>query len=182
MIWNSRTKLLAIYFIVINSIIMNATASKPWRGTVDYIVDGDTLHVLPIELDGKSKARKIRIEGIDAPEICQVYGPQSTAALKKLTNSKQITVISKRFDYYGREVARITLNDEDVGSWMVRNGHAWSLHRDGSAGPYRAEEKTAIRARLGLFANSAATEPRIFRRERGSCYSMRAKNGRKPYN
>lgn len=160
---------------------MPATASNTWLGTVIYVVDGDTLHILPTGLNDKSKARKIRMEGIDAPEICQQYGRQSTAALKKFIHSKQVTVISKRFDDYGREIAKITLENQDVGSWMVRNGHAWSYHNQRSFGSYRVEEEAATRSRLGLFADSAATEPRFFRREHGSCYAMRPKNDRKRY-
>jgi micrococcal nuclease len=58
----------------------------------------------------------------------------------------------------------------DVGTWMVQNGHAWSYHYRFSAGPYRLEEEAAMRAKLGLFADASAVEPKIFRRGHGSCY------------
>lgn len=179
MFFNSKFTLFAIYFIAIYTIITPATASNIWVGTVKYVVDGDTLHVLPVGLNDKSKARKIRVEGIDAPEICQQYGKQSTAALKKFIYSKQVTVISKRFDDYGRELAKITFENQDVGSWMVRRGHAWSYHSERSSGPYRVEEETAMQLHMGLFADSTAIEPRIFRRENGSCFAKRAKNDHK---
>jgi endonuclease YncB( thermonuclease family) len=102
------------------------------------------------------------------------------AALKKLIGTKQVTIQSKRFDDYGRDVAKITLNNTDVGAWMVKNGHAWSYHYRFSAGPYRVEEEAAVRAKLGLFADASAVEPKDFRREHGSCY-LPKKNDRKRY-
>jgi micrococcal nuclease len=163
-------KLLTIYLIAIQMNFALARGLDSWQGTVIYVTDGDTLWVRPDNAAINSEPRKIRINGIDAPETCQLYGAQSTAALKKLIASKSVTVQSKRFDDYGRDVAKITINAIDVGAWMVHNGHAWSYHYRHSAGPYRVEEETATRARLGLFADSNAVEPRFFRREHGSCH------------
>jgi micrococcal nuclease len=163
-------RVFAIYFIAIQSNSMPAKGLNSWQGIVTYVTDGDTLWVRPDNAATRSESRKIRIDGIDAPESCQLYGAQSTAALKKLVASKSVTVQSKRLDDYGRDVAKITINNIDVGSWMVRNGHAWSYHYRHSSGPYRAEEETATRARLGLFADTAAIEPRFFRRGHGSCH------------
>lgn len=173
--------LIAIFFIATLAYNTPTVANNSWTGVVTNVTDGDTLWVRPSAASSggaaSSQPRKIRIDGIDAPESCQIYGVQSTAALKKLTLSKQVTVHSKRFDDYGREVAKITLNHVDVGAWMVKNGHAWSYHYRFSAGPYRLEEKAAALSKLGLFSDASALEPKIFRRDHGSCYSP--KNGRK---
>ena len=172
-------RIIAIFFIAIKAINMPAMALDSWQGVVTHVTDGDTLRVRPIGLQGKVYGKKIRIDGIDAPESCQLYGIKSAAALKKLLISKQVTVFSKRFDDYGREVAKITADNIDAGGWMVQNGHAWSYHYRFSVGPYRLEEDAAKRARRGLFADASAVEPKIFRREHGSCYL--AKNDRKRY-
>jgi micrococcal nuclease len=174
-------KFFAMLFIATQAIIAMAKGinetSNTWQGIVTHVTDGDTLRVRPLASSSKSDSLKVRIDGIDAPESCQLYGVQSTVALKKLILSKQITVFSKRFDDYGRDVAKITFNNIDVGGWMVKNGHAWSYHYRFSAGPYGQEEKAAARAKLGLFDNASAIEPRIFRRNHGSCY-LPAKNDR----
>lgn len=176
-----RILLFAIYLIAIYAYITPAIANNLWSGVVTNVTDGDTLWVRPLNTDASkaanSKPRKIRIDGIDAPESCQLYGVQSAAALKKLIVSKQVTVHSKRFDDYGRDVAKITLNNMDVGGWMVKNGHAWSYHYRFSAGPYRPEEEAAALSKLGLFSDASALEPKIFRHEHGSCYLP--KNDRK---
>ena len=171
-------RIIAIIFIAYQAIYMPATAlnanKKTWQGIVTYVTDGDTLRVRPIGFalgkNNKSESVRIRIDGIDAPESCQLYGTQSAAALKKLLISKQVTITSKRFDDYGRDVAKVTVDNVDVGGWMVKNGHAWSYHYRFSNGPYGSEEKTAERERLGLFADASAVNPKIFRREHGSCY------------
>mgnify|MGYP002127553909 CR=1 FL=1 len=152
---------------------INSTKSKSsntWQGVVIHVTDGDTLRVRPLGSNNKVDSLRIRIDGIDAPESCQLYGKQSVAALKKLVLSKQVTITSKRFDDYGRDVAKVTVDNVDVGGWMVKNGHAWSYHYKFSNGPYRSEEKAAERERLGLFADASAVNPKIFRREHGSCY------------
>jgi micrococcal nuclease len=170
--------ILAIIFIAINSYKTMAIAKyntenkmgNSWQGTVVYVTDGDTLWIRPNDAGLHSEPRKIRIDGMDAPESCQPHGAQSTAALKGLVASKPVIIQSKRFDDYGRDVAKVTMNGTDVGAWMVRNGHAWSYHYRHSAGPYRVEEESAARSRLGLFANAAAIEPRLFRRVHGTCH------------
>ena len=160
----------AIYFIALQIHITPAIALNDWYGVVAYVTDGDTLWIRPAKQANYAKPRKIRIDGIDAPEFCQLYGEQSMLALKKLVNSKVVLVTRKRFDDYGREVSKISINKTDVGAWMVSQGHAWSYHYKFSAGPYRIEEESAQRSKLGLFADVSAIEPRVFRKEHGSCY------------
>jgi micrococcal nuclease len=160
----------AILFIAIQAYFTPAIAINTWSGVVTHVTDGDTLWIRPTGQAMNAASRKIRIDGIDAPEFCQLYGKQSMTALNKFASSKTVVVTRKRFDDYGREVSKISINDADVGAWMVRNGYAWSYHYKFSAGPYRKEEETAQRAKLGLFADASAIEPRVFRKEHGSCY------------
>ncbi len=49
-----------------------------WPGVVTHVSDGDTVWVQPLH---GGEAHKVRLLGIDAPEICQPWGPQSRAAL-----------------------------------------------------------------------------------------------------
>ncbi|MDO8767445.1 MAG: thermonuclease family protein [Burkholderiaceae bacterium] len=155
----------------------HATATKPdtqWQGTVTYVTDGDTLWVQPTNpLIHGSTPRKIRIEGIDAPESCQLYGHQSTLALKQLIARQSVTVTTRRLDDYGRDVAKITVNNMDVGAWMVSHGHAWSYHYRHSAGPYAKQEARARSAHRGLFASPSPAQPSDFRRAHGSCHTPR---------
>ncbi|MDR3453589.1 MAG: thermonuclease family protein [Rhodoferax sp.] len=133
---------------------------------VTYITDGDTLWVRPL---AGGAPFKVRLEGLDAPEICQAWGAQSRDALTARLAHRSVDVAIHRYDDYGRAVARIELAGEDVAAWMVREGHAWSYRYRRSAGPYAAEEAQARRARRGLFADMALEYPRDFRQRHGSC-------------
>ena len=149
-------------------------SAELWRGTVTYVTDGDTFWVQPsYPIGNNTHSRKIRIEGIDAPEICQLYGKQSKHALEELLLHKNVTINTKRLDDYDRDVAKITFETRDVGNWMVSQGHAWSYHYRHSVGPYAVQERDAQSAKRGLFAASSPTEPRVFRREHGSCHTPR---------
>lgn len=165
------------FAIIIIASLAHSTTVKPekqWLGTVTHVTDGDTLWVQAKDpaIHG-STPRKIRIEGIDAPESCQLYGRQSTVALKRLVVQQSVTVTTSRLDDYGRGVAKITVHNMDVGAWMVSHGHAWSYHYRHSAGPYAVQEAAAQSARRGLFASPSPTQPSAFRRAHGSCRTPR---------
>ena len=140
-----------------------------WSGVVTYVVDGDTVRV---RAPGGGKPVSIRIEGIDAPEVCQAGGTTSRDALKLRVLGKRVAVYGRMHDDYGRLVARIVLDGEDQGAWMVAHGQAWSYRYRASAGPYALEQQKAKSAGIGLFSKShakAPVYPRYFRKQHGSC-------------
>ena len=147
------------------------TASRaPWSGVVTYVIDGDTVQVRTPE---GGKPVSIRIDGIDAPEICQSGGTVARDALKRKVLGKRVVVYGKAHDDYGRLVARIVLKGEDQGQWMVANGLAWSYRYHNNAGPYAVQERLAQTAGLGLFSPAYALAPAYpgkFRKQHGSCY------------
>jgi micrococcal nuclease len=141
-------------------------AAQALSGTVTHVTDGDTLWVRP---DGGGKPVKVRMEGLDAPERCQAWGPQATAALTEKLLGQRIELEGRGRDDYGRLLGRPMWGGVDVGAWMVAQGHAWSYRWRSSEGPYAAEEAQARRAHRGLFADAQAIEPRTFRHDHGPC-------------
>lgn len=73
-----------------------------------------------------------------------------------------------------RRLVKLTLDGDDVGAWLVLQGHAWNVRYRGRSGPYTREERAARAARRGVFATPDAMPPRSFRRQHGSCYPVRA--------
>jgi micrococcal nuclease len=141
-------------------------------GVVTYVTDGDTLWVkLAGSNDGHSNddSVKVRFQGIDAPEICQSGGDASLAALKAKVLHQTVQLQTSRYDDYGRMLARVSLQGDDVGAWMVERGQAWSYRYRNSPGPYSTQEQTARTARRGVWAVQGAVEPRVFRQQHGSC-------------
>lgn len=143
-----------------------ASGRAAWVGTVTHVTDGDTLWV---QARQGGEPRKIRLSGIDAPEICQVHGEAARQALLSLVSGQAVLVTPLRKDDYGRLLARIAVQGQDVGAWMVLNGHAWSYHYQHSAGPYAQQEAWARSQAVGLW-RAPAMQPGIFRRRHGSCH------------
>ncbi len=153
--------------IAICLIAFNVHPVWAWSAKVTYISDGDTLWVKPEE---GGRPVKIRVDGIDAPEICQAGGQAARAALAGRVAGRTVAVSTRRHDDYGRTVAAIDLDGEDIAGWMVGQGHAWSYRFGRDGGPYLALQFKAQSARRGLFADPAALPPREFRKRHGSCH------------
>ena len=142
-------------------------------GVVSKVSDGDTLWVHPNDCSSSldCKPVKVRIHGIDAPERCQAWGHQSAEALSARLLQQNVEVSTSSRDMYGRELGKVRHKGEDVGAWMVLHGNAWSYRYQKSTGPYGHEEQLARQEHRGLFADPAATEPRVFRKAHGACGS-----------
>jgi endonuclease YncB( thermonuclease family) len=140
--------------------------ASQWVGWVTKVVDGDTLHVQPAQ---GGASQKLRIKGIDAPEVCQAWGMQSREALARLVWGQRVTVQLNDVDDHGRWLAQVFVNGEDVGARLVAQGHAWSYQFRRDPGPYAFQQQQAAINRLGLFGQPQAMRPREFRQRHGPC-------------
>ena len=153
-------------FIATMTASVTAAQAEVYMARVTYVTDGDTLWVQP---DDGSPTRKLRLQGIDAPEMCQTGGDAARAALRALVLAQRVQVRVRYHDDYGRGLAQIQLGSNDVAATLVRAGHAWSYRWRSKPGPYAAEEALARQARLGLFATGQPEQPRDFRKRHGPC-------------
>ena len=84
------------------------------------IVDGDTLRVA----DG----RQVRLAQVDADEKGACFGSEATAALRKLTEAKTVTLRrppqGPKTDRYGRTLADVLVDGKSVNEALVREGAA----------------------------------------------------------
>jgi len=156
----------AIALLLATGCPMPAAARTSYEAKVTSVVDGDTLWV---RRSRSGPGTEIRLQGIDAPEICQRWGREAREALRKLLLSRGVTVTEVGRDTYGRVIAQLRAGDQDVGGWMVANGHAWSSRFHGHLGPYGRIEAKARDARRGLWSQRRPLEPRAFRRQHGAC-------------
>ena len=137
-----------------------------YEARVTRVSDGDTLWVKPV---AGGSYRKLRIDGVDAPEICQDGGPAARDALARRVLERTVVVRERRRDDYGRALVRLTHEGEDVAGWLVREGWAWSYHWRHSDGPFAIEETLARKGRKGVFASTEVENPRDFRKRHGPC-------------
>ena len=137
-----------------------------FQGTVTHVTDGDSLWIRPAA-GGSPLA--VRLQGIDAPEICQPFGRQARDVLAGRALQRQVTVNTRAHDRYERLLARVSLGSQDLGGWMVAQGYAWSDGFGGRGGPYAQLQAQARGARLGLWSSAQAMPPRRFRQRHGRC-------------
>lgn len=116
------------------------------------VIDGDT-----IEIEG----RRIRLEGIDAPEASQTCtrrfflgtwrcGASAAKMLTDMVAGRQVACESHGNDKYGRMLAICFADGQDINARMVRAGLAWAFVKYSST--YVAVEQEARAARRGIFA------------------------------
>ncbi len=156
-------------FLLIGILIADISAAREvFVGKVSFVSDGDTLWVRP---EQGGPPRKLRIDGIDAPEICQAGGVDSREALAAYVLNHRVEVTVRRYDDYGRGLARLVLEKKDLGAHLVSTGRAWSYRWRSSLGPYSSEEILARQERRGVFASHRPELPRDFRKRHGPCHS-----------
>lgn len=154
-------------FLLCSVLFSTAGYAKVMAGVVTRVSDGDTLWVRLAP--GKAPV-KVRFQGLDAPETCQAWGPQATQALQAKALHQTVMLSTRARDDFGRLIAQVRMDGDDLGAWVVEQGHAWSQHYRSDPGPYAAQERSARAAKRGLWSAAAATEPRDFRKQHGACY------------
>lgn len=145
-----------------------AGQARTIEGVVRYVIDGDTLVLQPDT--GAGKPIKLRLLGLDAPEICQAGGIEARDAMVQRVAGRRVQATGKFEDDYHRRLVTITVDGADLGAWMVAQGHAWNAGYRHRPGPYAREERAARSAQRGLFAATDPLPPRSFRHAHGSCY------------
>jgi endonuclease YncB( thermonuclease family) len=141
--------------------------SQTLNGRVVRIADGDTITVL----DATNTQHRIRLEGIDAPESHQAFGAQSKQSLSEMVFGKDIRVVIRKTDQYGRLVGKILLDGKDINLEQVKAGLAWhykEYQREQTPEDrelYARAEDEARAARRGLWQESDPVEPSAFRKE-----------------
>ncbi|WP_299350124.1 thermonuclease family protein [uncultured Shimia sp.] len=104
-----------------------------------YVIDGDTIVI---------RGAKIRLAGIDAPEIDEPYGQKAKWAMVRMCKGHVVTARLNGETSFDRYVATCFLPDgRDLAAEMVRDGHAVDLPYF-SGGKYRHLEPPGAKRRL----------------------------------
>ncbi|MBL8342412.1 MAG: thermonuclease family protein [Rubrivivax sp.] len=135
------------------------------EGVINRVTDGDSLWLQPA---GRAPI-EVRLRDIDAPEICQDYGPDAKKALEQFALGKTARLISHGKDAHGRTIGTVTIDGQSVSKWMVGEGHAWSTRFRSDRGPLLKEERMATALRRGIHATSEPKKPWDFRKQHGPC-------------
>ncbi len=104
-----------------------------------YVIDGDTIVI---------SSTKIRLAGIDAPELEHPWGKKAKFAMISLCKGKVITAEIREEVSYDRIVAKCLLPDgTDIAAELVKQGLALDWPKF-SGGEYRHLEPQGVRKKL----------------------------------
>ncbi|MEO7263571.1 MAG: thermonuclease family protein [Ferruginibacter sp.] len=134
-------------------------------GVVVKIIDGDTFDVLLN--DGVVK--RIRIEGIDAPERKMPYYKVSKDYLAKICLGQRLKIVQTNTDRNGRLIAKTILPDgREAGFLMVEAGMAWHFKRYSKDMKLAEAEKIAKQKKIGLWADAMPVAPWEWRKKKNT--------------
>ena len=162
---------LRVWYVITATIVSAIVAAVPmcpvhdrqgrplWR--VDYVHDGDTVTCI----DEQNRPRKIRLVGIDAPEMEQPFGRESRAALAAKLAGGRTRVAGDAKDQHGRLLGTLWIDDRNVNRELVADGWAW-VFGGFSPDPDLLDAESAARAaRRGLWAGDHPQQPADWRRD-----------------
>lgn len=130
------------------------------KGIVTHVSDGDTV----ILKDSEGNTYKVRLNGIDAPEMGQSYGKESRDFLKSLVLNKQAEVEKVGVDQYQRMLGVLLVDGKDINKTMLEKGMAWQYkyNKDQS---YTDLEKKARNQKINIWSDPNAQNPHAWRKD-----------------
>ena len=143
----------SVFLILLWLNTFNHFSAQELRGIVSKVTDGDSF-----EFVSSGKSTRIRLHGIDCPEINQPYGDSARLFLLTFLHDT-VSMIPRDIDKYGRTVADIFYNDTLINFQLISNGLAWH-YKKYSADEILAEaENIAKETHTGLWATDQPIAP-----------------------
>ena len=145
--------------LVLASPGLRSQTNQGFSGKVVGVTDGDTIRVMR-----EGEAVRVRLEGIDCPERTQDFSQRASQLTSSLVFGEVVSVDVRDVDRYGRLVARVTVNGQDVSMVLVEQGLAWH-YTQYSSDPVLAEAERSARSEgIGLWSRPNPIAPWDFRR------------------
>ena len=129
-------------------------------GKVIEVNSGDV-----ITISNLKRPVRVRLLGVDAPEMDQLFGDVAKKHLSDLVYDKSVVVEYSGISADSSLTGRVLLNDADIGAQMIRDGAAWfDVHNVSRLGVsdreiYQQSELAARSERRGLWQAANPTAP-----------------------
>jgi endonuclease YncB( thermonuclease family) len=117
--------------------------------------DGDSITALA----AGNVQLKVRLDGIDAPELKQPFSTQSKQALSAMVFGKVVSLHVTGKDRYKRTLAVVMAGGLNVNRAMVIQGLAWRYEKYSKDAALLAAQNEAIGQRRGLWADTSPVPP-----------------------
>lgn len=118
---SDKIKALAVIGFFLPAFLLAQPIGSDFFASVVHVGDGDSIRVTR----GRQRI-EIRLASIDAPELQQVLGPECKSMLARRVLNQRVVVHPITTDRYRRTVADISIGNENINRYMVRNGCAWA--------------------------------------------------------
>ncbi len=165
-----RKKAPFIYFLLLAWLLaapLLFAQEEEFLATVVGVHDGDSITVLKSD---KTQV-KIRLEGIDAPELKQPFGNAAKKALSDVVFGQQVKIITKGTDRYKRTLADVYVGQKSVNLMLVEQGMAWLYVKYSSDEKLKQAERKARETRLGLWREPQPVPPWEWRKPKSKSTS-----------
>jgi micrococcal nuclease len=126
------------------------------------ISSGDTIIVSLSD----NKQIKVRLEGIDCPELDQVYGDSAKMATVALCYKKNVRIEKTGLDTYGRTLAFVYIDDVCINKELIRLGMAWQYAQYNNDPEFKKLETEARKNKVGLWRDENPIAPWDFRHKK----------------
>jgi micrococcal nuclease len=137
-----------------------AAAPTLLTGKIVGVSDGDTVILLTAE----NIQYKIRLQGVDCPEIHQAFGQKAKQFASDLVFQKNVSVNVFGTDRYGRTLGEVVLpGGVSLNKELVKNGFAWHYKKYSNDLELAQLEIEARNAKIGLWTDPSPAPPWEFR-------------------
>jgi len=156
---NSKNKMKAVPALLLLLLTVPLLAGETYTGKCVGVHDGDTISAMKA-----GSAVKIRLEGIDCPELGQDFGTRAKQFTSAMVFGKDVQVKEYNLDMYSRMVARIYVDGKDLSLELIKGGLAWHYKRYSSDPTLAEAEEQARKARRGLWSMPSPVPPWEYRK------------------
>ena len=146
-------------FAVLSCFCADVNAASMFGKVID-VNSGDVITIVNF-----NRPVRVKLAGVDAPEVDQAFGDIAKKHLSDLIQDKSVVVEYSGIAADYSVVGRVLLNDADVGAQMIRDGAAWFDPNNLSSlngkvrEIYRQSEQAARGERRGLWQAENPTAP-----------------------
>ena len=134
--------------------------SSAFEAIVTAVTDGDT-----VKIEYENKTIKVRLAGIDTPELKQEFGLEAKKALEEKVLNKKVYIDGYKKDRYGRLIADIKIGSRWINKELIEEGYAWHYKRYSKDLELAESELNAKKEAKGLWIAHNPVPPWEYRRK-----------------
>ena len=158
-----------ILLLLLFAVLLHAGTARAFPAEVVSVHDGDSITARRVGAQ-REKPHKVRVYGIDCPELGQPFGEEARDLAQRMLGGKTVEIVpAQKGKSYRREVGGIVLVSDMlvIQDALVSAGLAWVDDRFCKlpvCDLWRLHQREAKAARRGLWADEGAVPPWTWRK------------------